>query len=58
MFVSAAIGDHMVETYSSMGLVMVLYVARIVSFCSPHVVDVSALSICIVLRAFVVVISM
>ena len=30
----------------------------IVSFCSPHVVDVSALSICIVLRAFVVVISM
>ena len=55
---SAAIGDHMVETYSSMGLVMVLYVARIVSFCAPHVVDVSALSICIVLRAFVVVISM
>ena len=30
----------------------------IVSFCFPHVVDVSALSICIVLRAFVVVISM
>ena len=58
MFVSDAIGDHMVETYSSMGLVMVLYVASIVSFCFPHVVDVSALSICIVLRAFVVVISM
>ena len=57
-FVSDAIGDHMVETYSSMGLVMALYVARIVSFCSPHVVDVSTLSICIVLRAFVVVISM
>ena len=37
---------------------MALYVARIVSFCFPHVVDVSALSICIVLRAFVVVISM
>ena len=53
-----AIGDHMVETYSSMGLVMALYVARIVSFCFPHVVDVSALSICIVLRAFVVVIYM
>ena len=35
---------------------MTLYVAMIVSFCSPHVVDVSALSICIVLRAFVVVI--
>ena len=59
MFVSDAIGDHMVETYSSMGLiVMGLYVARIVSFCFPHVVDVGALSICIVLCAFVVVISM
>ena len=58
MFVSDAIGDHMVETYSSMGVVMVLYVAMIVSFCVPHVVDVSALSICIVLCAFVVVVSM
>ena len=58
MFMSDDIGDHMVETYSSMGLVMVMYVARIVSFCFPNVVDVSALSICIVLRAFVVVISM
>ena len=58
MFVSDASGDHMVETYSSMGLVMDLYVARISSFCFPHVVDVSALSICIILRAFVVVISM
>ena len=45
MFVSDASGDHMVETYSSMGLVMALYVAMIVSFCFPHVVDVSALSI-------------
>ena len=45
--------DHMVETYSSLGLVMALYVARIVAFCFPHVVDVSALSICIVLCAFV-----
>ena len=44
--------------YLSMGLVMALYVARIVSFCFSHVVDVSALSICIVLHAFVVVISM
>ena len=44
----------MVEMYSSMGL----YVAMIVSFCSPHVVDVSALSICTALRAFVLVISM
>ena len=58
MFLSDAIGDHMVQTYSSMGLVMALYVARIVSFCFPHVVDVRVLSICIVLRAFMVVISM
>ena len=55
MFVSDASGDHMVETYSSMGLVMSLYVAMIVSFCFLHVVDVRALSICIVLRAFVVI---
>ena len=55
MFVSDASGDHMVETYSSMGLGMALYVAMIVSFCFPHVVDVI---ISIVLRAFVVVISM
>ena len=58
MFVSDASGDHMVETYSSMDIVMAFYVAMIVSFCFPHVVDVSALSICIVLRAFVIVISM
>ena len=57
-FVSDASGNHMVETYSSVGLVMALYVAMIVSFCFPHLVDVSALSICIVLRAFGVVISM
>ena len=35
MFVPDASGDHMVETYSSMGLVMALYVALIVFFCSP-----------------------
>ena len=58
MFVSDASGDHMVETYSSMGLVMALYVAMIVSFCFPHVVGVSALNICIVLRTYVVVIYM
>ena len=57
-FLSDASSDHMVETYSSMGLVMALYVAMIVSFCFLHVVDVSALSICIVLRALVIVISM
>ena len=58
MSVSDASGDHMVEAHSSMGLAMALYVARIVSFCFPYVVDVSALSICTVLRDFVVVISM
>ena len=47
-FVSDTTGDHMVETYSSMGLVMTVYVAMIVFFCFPHVADVSALSICIV----------
>ena len=47
--------NHMVETYSSMGLVMALYVVSILSLCFPHVVDVSALSICIALRAFVFV---
>ena len=40
-FVSDASGDHIVETYSSMGLVMALYVAMIFSFCFPHVVGVS-----------------
>ena len=58
MVVSDASGDHMMETYWSMGLVMALYVAMIVSFCFLHVVDVSALSICIVLCAVVVVIYM
>ena len=48
----------MVETYSSMGLVMALYVARIVSFCFPHVVNVSAVRICIVLRAFMYIIGL
>ena len=44
----------MVETSSSMGLVIAFYVARNVSFCFPHVVDMSALSICIVLYVFVI----
>ena len=30
-----ASGDYMVETYSSMGLVMALYIAMIVSFGFP-----------------------
>ena len=58
LFVSDTSNDHMVETYSSMGLVITLYVAMIVSFCFPHVLDASAFSICIVLRVFVVVIYM
>ena len=58
VFVSDASGDHLVEKYSSMGFVMDLYVAMIVTFCFPHVVDASDLSICIVLRAVVVVIFM
>ena len=53
-----ASGDPMVETYSSMGLVMALHVAMIVSSRFPHAVDVSDLSICIALRAFVLMISM
>ena len=35
LLMSDASGDHMVATYSSMGLVMALYVAMIVSLCSP-----------------------
>ena len=35
MFVSDASGDHMVETYSSMGLIMALYIASNMSFLSP-----------------------
>ena len=57
MFVSKAGGEHMVETYSIMGLLMALYEASIVSSCVPHVVDASAFSICIVLRVFVDVLS-
>ena len=35
---SNALGDHMVEAYSSTGLVMALYVASMVSLCLPHLV--------------------
>ena len=44
-FVSAVIGDQIVLAYSITGLVSVLYVFSIVSFCFPHFVDVSALMI-------------
>ena len=37
-----------------MGIVMALYVTSIVSFCFPHVVDLSVLSICVDLRDFVI----
>ena len=52
---SEMMGPQMEQAYSRMGRVIALYVLMIVSFCFPHVVDVSALSILIVLRAFVVV---
>ena len=58
MFVSDALGDHMVEAYSSTGLVMALYVASMVSLCLPHLVEVRTLSMLIVLRALVVARSM
>ena len=47
MFVSDALGDHMIESYSSTGLVMALYVASMVSLCLPHLVGVRTLSMCL-----------
>ena len=58
MFVSDALGDHMVEAYSSTGLVMALYVASMVSLCLPHLVEVRTFSMLIVLRALVAARSM
>ena len=40
MLVSDALGDQMVETYSSTRLVMALYVASMVSLFLPHFVEV------------------
>ena len=54
MFVSDALGDHMVEAYSGTGLVMALYVASMVSLCLPLL----TLSMLIVLRALVAARSM
>ena len=51
MLVSDAFGDHMVEAYSSTGLVMALYVASMVALCLPHFVEVRTLSMLIGLRA-------
>ena len=59
MLVSDALGDHMVEAFSSTGLVMALYVASMVSLlCLPHFVVVRTLSMLIVLHAFVAAKSM
>ena len=58
MFVSDALGDYMVEAYLSTGLVMALYVASRVSLCLYHLVEVSTLSMLIVLRALVASMSM
>ena len=54
MFVSDALGDHMVEAYSSTGLVM----ASMVSLCLPHLVEVRTFTMLIVLRALVAARSM
>jgi len=53
VFVCEMMGDQTVDAYSSMGRVMALYVARIVSFCLPQLVEVSALSMFSVVLAFV-----
>ena len=58
MLVSDALGDHMVEAYSSMGLVMALYVGSMVFLCLLHFVEVRTLSMFIVLRALVAARSM
>ena len=49
MLVSDTLGDHILETYSSTGLVMALYVASMVSLYFPHFVEVRTLSMLIVL---------
>ena len=43
MLVSDALVDHMVEAYSSTGLVMAMYVASMVSLCLPQFVEVMTL---------------
>ena len=58
MLVSDALGDIMVEAYSSTGLVMALYVASMVSLCLPHFVEVRTLSMLIVLHVLVAAKSM
>ena len=48
VFVSAMIGDHIVFAYSSMGLVIVLYVTSSVSLVLPQCVVVSCFSMFVV----------
>ena len=49
MFVVDAIGDHIVEAYSSIGLATSLYVESNVSLCLPYLVEDRTLNIDIVL---------
>ena len=58
MLVSDALGDHMMEAYSSTCLVMALYVASMCSLCFPYFGEVKTLSMLIVLRALVAAKSM
>ena len=53
LLVSDALSDYMVESYSSTGPFMALYVASMVSLCLPYFVEVRTLSMMIVLRALV-----
>ena len=53
VLVSDIIGDQTVQAYSSVGLIMVLQVLVMVSFCLPQVVVVSALMMFSDLFAFV-----
>ena len=55
MLVGDAIGDHMDEAHSRVGLMTALQVATGVSFCLPHVVPVSAFITC---RGFCVCVAM
>jgi len=51
MFVCEMVGDHVVEAYSRIGLVIDLYVVMSVSFCCPQRVEVRLRSMLMVLLA-------
>ena len=55
MFVVDAMSDHMVRRYSSIGLVMPLYVASNVSFCLPHLVDERTLMLCVGISSVILI---